>query len=139
VFASSFSAKSSLGYSVGWSRKCRRETTRGNRHRWYWRLGSLAVQFAKALGYFVVTIDNREEGRALAVEAELKADLVVDYNEKDATKKITEVVGKGGLAAVLCTTDAQDAITWSPSALRTKGTLVEIGLPLSISNLTRSI
>lgn len=93
-------------------------------------LGSLAAQFAKALGYMVVAIDNRSEGRELAQEAELKTDLVVDFNDKDAAEKIRNLVGEGGLASILCTTDSQEAITWSLGALRTRGTLVEIGLPV---------
>jgi D-arabinose 1-dehydrogenase-like Zn-dependent alcohol dehydrogenase len=35
----------------------------------------LGVQFAKALGYRVVAIDNRPEGLVLAKEFSLKADL----------------------------------------------------------------
>jgi D-arabinose 1-dehydrogenase-like Zn-dependent alcohol dehydrogenase len=93
-------------------------------------LGSLAIQFAKALGYEVVAIDNRVEGRDLAVETELKADWVVDFTAKDATEQIQKIVGKGGLASVVCCTDAQAAITWSLGALRTRGTLVELGLPV---------
>lgn len=93
-------------------------------------LGSLAVQFAKALGYQVVAIDNRVEGRELAVEPGLKADLVVDFNDKNAHDEIEKFAGKGGLASVLCCTDVQEAISWSLGVLRSKGTLVEIGLPV---------
>ena len=93
-------------------------------------LGSLAIQFAKAQGYKVVAIDNRIEGRELAVEPDLKADIVIDFNEKGATEQIQKLVGKGGLASILCCTDTQEAITWSLGALRTRGTLVEIGLPV---------
>jgi len=93
-------------------------------------LGSLGIQFAKALGYNVVAIDNRLEGRELAVETDLKADAVVNFNDEDAAEQIRKTVGHGGLKAIMCTTDAGAAITWSLGALRTKGTLVEIGLPV---------
>ena len=67
-------------------------------------LSSLAVQFAKALGHQVVAIDDRSEGRDLATEIPLKADLVVDYNDAQAVEKIVSWTGKGGLAgAVICT------------------------------------
>ena len=92
-------------------------------------LGSLAVQYAKALGYKVVAIDNRAEGRELAMEHDLKPDLVVAFNDEDAQKKV-DLGGKGGLAGIVCCTDKQEAITWCLGALRTKGTLVEIGLPV---------
>jgi D-arabinose 1-dehydrogenase-like Zn-dependent alcohol dehydrogenase len=55
---------------------------------------------------------------------------VVDFNDKDSAEKIRDLVGKGGLAAIVCCTDSQEAITWSLGALRTRGTLVEIGLPV---------
>lgn len=88
------------------------------------------MQFAKALGYTVVAIDNRPEGRQLAQENPLKADHVVDFTSKDAAEEVRKLVGKGGLAAVVCCTDSLEAITWSLGALRTKGTLVELGLPV---------
>jgi D-arabinose 1-dehydrogenase-like Zn-dependent alcohol dehydrogenase len=92
-------------------------------------LGSLAVQFAKAQGHPVVAIDNRPEGRALAQELTLKADLVVDYNDPEAITKVKAWTGKGGLPAVVVTTDKVDAIQWSGRILRSRGTIVEIGLP----------
>ncbi|KAF1987249.1 alcohol dehydrogenase GroES-like domain-containing protein [Aulographum hederae CBS 113979] len=92
-------------------------------------LGSLAVQFAKALGHPVVAIDDRTEGLELAQEAGLKADLTVDFNDKDATEKIKKWAGKGGLPAIVCCTDDAPAIVWSTKALRTFGVLINLGLP----------
>lgn len=89
-----------------------------------------AVQFAKALGYRVVAIDNRKEGRALAGEVPLPADLVVDYNDKDSVTKIKEWAGRDGVAAVLVTTDNIEATHWSLEILRPRGICVPIGLPV---------
>lgn len=92
-------------------------------------LGSLAVQFAKAQGHPVVAIDNRPEGRALAQELTLKADFVVDFDDPDATKKVKSWTETGGLPAVVVCTDRVEAIQWSGRILRSRGTIVELGLP----------
>lgn len=89
-----------------------------------------AVQFAKALGHQVVAIDNREEGRALAKELPLPADFVVDYNDKDAAKKIKKWAGRDGLAAIIGCTDNVDAMAWCLNTLRPQGVCVPVGLPV---------
>jgi D-arabinose 1-dehydrogenase-like Zn-dependent alcohol dehydrogenase len=89
----------------------------------------LAVQFAKARGYRVVAIDNRQEGLDLAQELTLKADLVVDFNDPEAIQKIKSWAGKGGLKAIIVCTDHVPAIIWSTKTLRTRGIMVNIGLP----------
>ncbi|KAE9379487.1 putative alcohol dehydrogenase [Stipitochalara longipes BDJ] len=92
-------------------------------------LGSLGVQFAKALGHPVVAIENRPEGLALAQELTLKADLVIDFNDKKAAEKTKSWAGKGGLAAIIICTDDVPAVLWSTQTLRTRGVVVNIGLP----------
>jgi D-arabinose 1-dehydrogenase-like Zn-dependent alcohol dehydrogenase len=92
-------------------------------------LGSLGVQFAKALGHRVVAIDDRKEGMTLAQELTLKADLVIDFNDSKAADKIKSWAGKGGLAAIVVCTDDIPAITWSTQTIRPRGVMVNIGLP----------
>lgn len=92
-------------------------------------LGSLAVQFAKALGHCVVAIDDRPEGMALAQELTLKADLVIDFNDGKAADKIESWAGKGGLSAIIVCTDDIPAILWSTKALRVQRVVINIGLP----------
>lgn len=92
-------------------------------------LGSLAVQFAKALGPPVAAIDDRPEGRELAQSLTLKADLVVDFNDPEAADKVKSWAGKGGLAAVVVCTDDIPAVLFSSKNIRTRGTIVNIGLP----------
>jgi D-arabinose 1-dehydrogenase-like Zn-dependent alcohol dehydrogenase len=92
-------------------------------------LGSLGVQFAKALGHPVVVIDDRTEGMELAQGLTLKADLVVDFNDSEAADKIKSWAGKGGLAGIVVCTDDVPAIKWSTKAVRPRGVVIEIGLP----------
>jgi len=92
-------------------------------------LGSLGVQFAKALGYRVVAVDDRVEGLELAQELTLKADLVIDFNDSEAVEKIKSWAGKGGLAGVIVCTDDIPAIKWSTQIIRPRGVVVNIGLP----------
>ena len=92
-------------------------------------LGTLAVQFAKGLGHRVVAIDNRSEGRALATEFGLKADLVIDSGKSDAVEEIKNWAGKDGLAAVIVCTDNVDITEWSLNTLRPHGVAVPLGLP----------
>jgi D-arabinose 1-dehydrogenase-like Zn-dependent alcohol dehydrogenase len=94
----------------------------------------LAMQFAKALGYKVVAIDNRAEGRDLAVEGELKADWAINFTSEAAVDEVPNNVGRGELASMTCCNDAQGAITWSLGALRTRGELVELRLPVEHIN-----
>jgi len=66
---------------------------------------------------------------ALAQEFPLKADLVVDFNDSKAAEKIKSWVGKWGLAAVIVCTDDIPVILRSTKILRTRGVVINIGLP----------
>ena len=92
-------------------------------------LGTLAVQFAKALGHPVLALDNRQEGRDLATEFELKADIVLDPNDAGAIDKIKAWSGRDGLAAVIVCTDDVDVAQWSLKTLRPHGVAVPLGVP----------
>lgn len=96
-------------------------------------LGQLAVQFLKALGHPTIAIDNRPEGRELAQEVgpeALRADKVVDYNDKDATEQVIKFGGEaGGVAGVIVCTDDVPATEWSLKILRPRGVCVPLGLP----------
>jgi D-arabinose 1-dehydrogenase-like Zn-dependent alcohol dehydrogenase len=92
-------------------------------------LGTLAVQFAKALGHRVVAIDNRPEGRDLATAFDLKADLVLDPEATDSVEKIKEWAGRDGLAAIIVCTDHVGVSKWSLTTLRPHGVAVPLGLP----------
>jgi D-arabinose 1-dehydrogenase-like Zn-dependent alcohol dehydrogenase len=92
-------------------------------------LGTLAVQFAKALGHPVVALDNRSEGRELATEFDLKADLVLDPYDPEAISKVKTWSGRDGLAAVIVCTDHIEISKWSLKLLRPHGVAVPLGVP----------
>jgi D-arabinose 1-dehydrogenase-like Zn-dependent alcohol dehydrogenase len=94
-------------------------------------VGHLGVQFAKALGYKTVAIDNRPEGRQLAQEVpeQLRPDLVVDSTASDADEKILELTLGEGLAGIVVCTDSIQANAWSFQQLGNKGVMVPLGLP----------
>lgn len=94
-------------------------------------LGVLAVQFAKALGYRVVAIDNREVGLKLAanIKSHLKPDLIIGFDSPDAASRIATFTGGIGLhGAVVCTDDVP-ASDWALHRLQPRGTCVMLGLP----------
>jgi D-arabinose 1-dehydrogenase-like Zn-dependent alcohol dehydrogenase len=92
-------------------------------------LGSLAVQFLKALGHPTVAIDRRPEGLELAAQTPLKADLIIDSTMTTACEEITKWADDGGLAAVIVCTDDVSANEWSLKLLRVHGTCIVLGLP----------
>jgi D-arabinose 1-dehydrogenase-like Zn-dependent alcohol dehydrogenase len=94
-------------------------------------VGHLALQFAKALGYKTVAIDNRLEGRQLALEVpkHLRPDLVIDSTASCANGKITDFTSGEGLAGVVVCTDSIQANAWSLQQLGNKGVMVPLGLP----------
>ncbi|KAL1612213.1 hypothetical protein SLS60_000437 [Paraconiothyrium brasiliense] len=94
-------------------------------------LGQLGIQFAKAMGYKTVAIDNRPEGCRLAIEvsSNLKPDLVVDSSASDASDKILDFTAGEGLAGIVVCTDSIAANTWSLQQLGNGGVMVPVGLP----------
>lgn len=94
-------------------------------------VGHLAVQFAKALGFRTVAIDNRKEGRQLALEVadHLKPDLVVDSIAKGSDEQILDFTSGEGLAGIVVCTDSISANAWSLQQLGNKGVMVPLGLP----------
>lgn len=92
-------------------------------------LGGLGIQFAKAFGYRVAAIDNREEGRQLAAEVPNPADIVIDPTEEGSLDKARSWAGKMGLAGAIICTDIHEATIWTLQAVRPRGVVVEIGLP----------
>ena len=94
-------------------------------------LGSLAVQFLKALGHPTVAIDRRIEGLELAVQTSLKADLVIDSTSETACRDIIQWADDEGLAAVIVCTEDVAANEWSLKLLRVHGQCVVLGLPTS--------
>ena len=83
------------------------------------------------MGFRTVAVDNRKEGRQLALEVaeHLKPDLVIDSTASDADEKIREFTFGEGLAGVVVCTDSIQANGWSFQQLGNKGVMVPLGLP----------
>jgi D-arabinose 1-dehydrogenase-like Zn-dependent alcohol dehydrogenase len=64
------------------------------------------------------------------MEVPLKPDVVVDPTEESAQEKLKQWAGGVGLAGVIICTDKHEATTWALKAVRTRGIVVEIGLPV---------
>ncbi|KAM6510337.1 hypothetical protein FALCPG4_017954 [Fusarium falciforme] len=78
-------------------------------------LGLLAIQFAKAVGYQVVAVDNRDIGLRLASDMpfHLKPDAIVKFGDEEAAKQISDLTRDIGLyGAVVCTDDVE-ASDWA--------------------------
>jgi D-arabinose 1-dehydrogenase-like Zn-dependent alcohol dehydrogenase len=96
-------------------------------------LGHLGLQFAKAMGFKTIAIDNRKAGRSLAVEIEnvaLIPDLVVDSPDTDsASREIFDFTGGEGVTAAVVCTSSVGANRWALTLLRHQGCLGVLGLP----------
>ncbi|EAT87273.1 hypothetical protein SNOG_04882 [Parastagonospora nodorum SN15] len=107
-------------------RFCQRREMAGFRHH-----GHLCVQFAKALGYKTVAIDNHLEGRQLAQDLpnHLRPELIIDSTASKADEEILEFTSGEGLAGIVVCTDSVPANAWSFQQLGNKGVMVPLGLP----------
>jgi D-arabinose 1-dehydrogenase-like Zn-dependent alcohol dehydrogenase len=83
------------------------------------------------MGFRTVAIDNREEGRQLALEVAeyLKPDLVVDSTADNADDLILGFTSGEGLAGIVVCTDSIPVNAWSLQQLGNKGVMVPLGLP----------
>ncbi|KAK6466086.1 chaperonin 10-like protein [Scheffersomyces coipomensis] len=90
-------------------------------------LGSLAVQYAKAMGYRVVGIDGgKEKGEFVK---SLGAEAYVDYlSSKDVSNEVNTIT-EGGAHGVLNVSVSTSAMQQSLEYVRVAGTVVLVGLP----------
>lgn len=89
-------------------------------------LGSLALQYAKAMGFRVLAIDGGDKGDFVKP---LGAESYVDVTtSKDVVKDIQEITG-GGPHAVINVSTAIKAMNQSTEYVRSCGTVVLVGLP----------
>ncbi|PVF93935.1 GroES-like protein [Serendipita vermifera] len=100
-------------------------------------LGHLGVQYAKAMGYRCVALDNRQAPIDLMqkLPEKLRPDLVINSNdEKDvALEKIRNTFpGATGLNAAVVCTDSVPGYKYAASIMAKHGTVVVVGLPLEL-------
>lgn len=89
-------------------------------------LGHIAVQYAKAMGLYVVALDVAEDKLALA--RNLGADVAIDARLPDAAAQVIKETG-GGAHGVLVTAVSRDAFNQALDLVRRKGTVSLVGLP----------
>ena len=90
-------------------------------------LGSLAVQYAKAMGLRVLGIDGGEGKEKLFYD--LGGEKFIDFTkEKDIPKTIVEAT-QGGAHGVINVSVSEKAIEQSTQYVRSNGTVVLVGLP----------
>lgn len=91
--------------------------------------GYLGVQFAKALGYRVVAIDDNSVESSTAPDLKQKADLLVNFHDSAAREMIDSWVAENhGLGALIVCTESIPAILWACKLLRQGGIVVETSL-----------
>ncbi|AEY94735.1 FAAR084Wp [Eremothecium gossypii FDAG1] len=90
-------------------------------------LGSLAIQYARAMGYRVLGIDGGDEKEALF--RKLGGEVFVDFRKsKDVVADVVKATG-GGAHGVINVSVSEAAIESSTEYVRSNGTVVLVGLP----------
>jgi len=89
-------------------------------------LGQLAIQYAKAMGLYVVALDVTDEKLALALAS--GADLAVNAKSPDAVRETITQTG-GGAHGALVTAVSPSAFGQAIGLMRRKGTVALVGLP----------
>ncbi|CCH62774.1 hypothetical protein TBLA_0I01140 [Henningerozyma blattae CBS 6284] len=90
-------------------------------------LGSLAVQYAKAMGLRVVGIDGGDEKKKLFHS--LGGDIFVDFTKTHSIVKDIQDVTNGGPHGVINVSVSELATSMSTEYVRPAGTVVLVGLP----------
>ncbi|GES62055.1 pyruvate decarboxylase [Aspergillus terreus] len=91
-------------------------------------LGSLACQYAKALGYRVLAISSGEQKRRLCID-QLGAEYFVDYKcSKDIVSEVRSITPDGPHAVVVVAS-AMEPFQAALQYVRFGGTVVMVGLP----------
>ncbi|WP_134682594.1 alcohol dehydrogenase AdhP [Brevibacillus migulae] len=88
-------------------------------------LGHVALQYAKAMGYYVAAVDIQDDKLALAKE--LGADLTVNGKETDPASFIQSEIG--GAHAAISVAVTKKAFEQAYQSVRRGGSLVVVGLP----------
>ncbi|CAG8971790.1 hypothetical protein HYALB_00001899 [Hymenoscyphus albidus] len=96
-------------------------------------LGHLGVQFAKALGLYVIAIDAREE--ALQLAQQCGGDVVVDarIGKEKVVEEVQKVTEKLGAEATLNFSDHETAAATAAAVTRNHGVMVQIAQPENVS------
>lgn len=89
-------------------------------------LGHIAIQYAKAMGLYVVALDVTADKLLLA--RQVGADAAVQANDPQAAEQVIALTG-GGAHGVLVTAVSTSAFSQALRMVRRKGTISLVGLP----------
>lgn len=89
-------------------------------------LGTLAVQYAKAMGYRCIGIDNGEKAD---VVKKLGAEEFVDFKTEDVVESVKRHTGGFGAHAVILLAVSEKPFQQATEYCRSHGTVVCVGLP----------
>ncbi|GMM40254.1 hypothetical protein FOG50_01332 [Hanseniaspora uvarum] len=90
-------------------------------------LGSLATQYANAMGFRVIGIDSGEEKEKFFKR--LGGEVFIDFKKTNDIVSDIQQATKGGPHAVINLATSSDSISLSTKYCRTNGTIVLVGLP----------
>ncbi|KAJ5719106.1 hypothetical protein N7493_007561 [Penicillium malachiteum] len=90
-------------------------------------LGSLACQYAKAMGYKVLALSSGSSKKIMCLD-ELGVDYYVDYNSPTILKDVKDVTD-GGPHATLIVSSVEEPFHKALQYIRPGGTVVAVGLP----------
>ncbi|CCX10586.1 Similar to Alcohol dehydrogenase 1; acc. no. P41747 [Pyronema omphalodes CBS 100304] len=91
-------------------------------------LGTLALQYAKAMGFRTIAVDAGDEKAQLCTE-KLGAEVFVDFTKDDVIAKIKEHTGGLGAHAVILLAVSEKPFQQATEYCRSRGSVVCVGLP----------
>lgn len=91
-------------------------------------LGTLALQYAKAMGFRTIAIDSGAEKEELCTK-KLGAEVFVDFMKDDVVKKVRENTGGLGAHAVILLAVSEKPFQQAAEYCRSRGSVVCVGLP----------
>jgi len=90
-------------------------------------LGTLAVQYAKAMGLRTIAIDSGDEKKQVCTQ--LGAEVFVDFAKEDVVAKVKESTGGLGAHAVILLAVSEGPFQQGTEYCRSRGSVVCVGLP----------
>lgn len=91
-------------------------------------LGSLACQYAKAMGFRVLAIDGGDEKKEMCLN-KLGAEDYVDFTKQDVVAAVKDLTGGLGAHAVILLAVSEKPFQQATEYCRSRGTVVCVGLP----------
>jgi len=90
-------------------------------------LGSLALQYGKAMGFRMLAIDGGDEKKKLCTD--LGAEAFVDFQKEDVVSRVKEQTGGQGAHAVILLAVSEKPFQQATEYCRPRGAVVCVGMP----------